>query len=72
MFSLTEHLRGAAEHLQRYMNCDPTAAISNCTYADLWALIARVEKLDFFHLEQLDDSGMNLQCQTTSNRQTDR
>jgi len=55
--SLTEHLHGAAVHMQRYLNCDGATVVSGCTYADLWSLIARVDKLDSFHLEQIDNSG---------------
>ena len=57
MFSLTEHLRSAAVHMQRYLNCDAATVVSRCTYADLWALVARVDNVDSFHLEQLDGSG---------------
>jgi len=58
VLSLTDHLRTAAVHMQRYLNCDDTTAVPQCSYADLWALVARIENLDSFHLEQLDGSGM--------------
>jgi len=57
VYSLSEHLRRAALHMQKYLNCDTAAVVSGCTYADLWSLIARVNSLDSFHLEQLDGSG---------------
>jgi len=55
--SLSDHLRIAATHVQRYLNCDTSTVVSGCTYADLWALVARVNSLESFHLEQLDSSG---------------
>jgi len=60
VFSLSDQLEGVAEHLQRYLNCDSvTVVVPGSTYADLHALIARVNSLDSFHLDQLDNSSMS-------------
>ena len=57
-YSLTDHLQSAATHIQRYLNGDSAPVVCGCTYADLRALIARVNNLNSFHLDQLDDSGL--------------
>jgi len=60
VFSLVDCLQGAAEHLQRYLNCDSATVLSGCTYSDLWALVARISDLNSLqHLDQLDNSSMS-------------
>ena len=61
--SLSDHLQSAAVHLQRYLNCDTAAVLPGCTYADLWALVARVINISpsFQHLDQINNSSTSTQ-----------